>query len=104
VPATSTVTTTRGAAPEPSTRGRASATEIGRDGQLPGALDEIAEPMVIAFCGRDVDGIQRMIVPRQVLRELVLRHQRADLNARSSSSRLRRRRLARRRLWGKAIP
>jgi hypothetical protein len=34
---------------EPSTRGRAWDPEIGRDGQVPGALDEIPEPMVIAL-------------------------------------------------------
>jgi hypothetical protein len=36
---------------EPSTRGRAWDPEIGRDGQVPGALDEIPEPMVIALLG-----------------------------------------------------
>jgi hypothetical protein len=34
--------------------------EIGGDGQVSGALDEIPEPMVIALL-RDVDGIRMMI-------------------------------------------
>ena len=54
----------RGRGAEPPTRRRARDTEIHGDGQVPGALDKIPEPMVIErCCGRDVV-IMRMIIGR----------------------------------------
>jgi hypothetical protein len=47
--ATSRQTTTVGAAPSPPTRRRARDSEVPGDGHVPGALDEMPKPVVVAL-------------------------------------------------------
>src|SRR5205823_11789748 len=47
--ATSRLTTTVGPVPEPPPRRRRRNAEISRDGQVPGAVDKLAQPVVVAF-------------------------------------------------------
>jgi hypothetical protein len=58
---------------EPPTRRRARDTEIGGDGQVPGALDEIPEPIVIALLragrGRHADDHRSLAHAAQLLKD-----------------------------------
>jgi hypothetical protein len=58
---TSTLTTTFGCLAEPATAGRAGNPEIRGDGHVPGAVDEIPKPLIVALLRRP-EVVMRMII------------------------------------------